>query len=106
MTSPLKEFLVERSDPPSGQNLTDAEWWAYAVEQTEEVKHPVGTCAMLPRASGGVVDPRLRVYGVNGLRVIDASVFPKEIAAHLEATVYAVAEKAAVLMKEDFQSRI
>lgn len=51
------------------------------------------TAAMLPRHLGGVVDPELRVYGVHGLRVIDASIMPMLPAAHLQATVYGIAEK-------------
>ena len=55
--------------------------------------HMCCTAAMGKRADGGVVDPDLKVYGVQGLRVVDASVFPLIPAAHLQATVYAVAEK-------------
>jgi len=55
--------------------------------------HHAGTAAMLPRDLGGVVDPELKVYGVQGLRVVDASVMPMIPATHLQATVYAIAEK-------------
>lgn len=55
--------------------------------------HPSGTCAMLPLAQGGVLDSHLRVWGTENLRVVDASVFPMIPAAHLQAVVYAVAEK-------------
>ena len=55
--------------------------------------HPSGTCAMLPVEKGGVVDPALRVYGTQNLRVADASIFPLIPAAHLQAAIYAVAEK-------------
>lgn len=61
--------------------------------------HPSGTCAMLPREQGGVVDGRLRVYGTTNLRVVDASIFPIEPLGHLQSTVYAVAERAADLIK-------
>lgn len=55
--------------------------------------HPSGTCAMLPLAKGGVVDPHLRVWGTENLRIVDASIFPLVPAAHLQAVVYGVAEK-------------
>lgn len=52
----------------------------------------------------GVVDERLRVYGVRGLRVIDASIMPTQIGAHPQATVYAIAEKGAAMIREDWNS--
>jgi choline dehydrogenase-like flavoprotein len=64
--------------------------------------HSSCSCAMGRREWGGVVDSRLRVYGVQGLRVVDASVFPLIPAAHLSASVYAVAERAADLIKEEW----
>ena len=56
---------------------------------------------MLPRDMGGVVDSRLTVYGTRNLRVVDSSVFPVIPGGHLMAVVYGVAERAAVLVKED-----
>lgn len=64
--------------------------------------HPCGTCAMLPLHQGGVVDSRLRVYGVDGLRVVDASIFPMIPRGNIQSSVYAVAERAADLIKEDW----
>ncbi|MCJ1477632.1 hypothetical protein MMC13_006305 [Lambiella insularis] len=61
--------------------------------------HPSGTLAMLPLEMGGVVDSQLLVYGTENLRVVDASIFPLVPAAHLQAVVYAVAEKAADIIK-------
>ena len=61
--------------------------------------HYSGTCAMLPLDLGGVVDPDLVVYGTTNLRVVDTSVFPVIPSAHLQAVAYAVAEKAADLIK-------
>ncbi|KAM0424323.1 hypothetical protein ACHAPT_010469 [Fusarium lateritium] len=61
--------------------------------------HPAGSCMMGRREEGGVVDAELRVYGVDRLRVVDASVMPLLPAAHTMATVYAVAEKAVDIIK-------
>lgn len=63
--------------------------------------HPLGTCAMLPAARGGVVDSRLKVYGTNNLRVVDASVFPLMVQSNLQTLVYAVAERAAEWIQQD-----
>ena len=62
--------------------------------------HPCGTCAMLPMEKGGVVDERLKVYGVENLRVVDASVFPMIPRGNIQSSVYAVAERAADLIKD------
>lgn len=61
--------------------------------------HWTSSCAMLPRDKGGVVDSELRVYGARGLRVVDASIFPLITRANTMATVYAVAERAAEIIK-------
>ncbi|KIK62555.1 hypothetical protein GYMLUDRAFT_242709 [Collybiopsis luxurians FD-317 M1] len=62
--------------------------------------HPVGTAAMSAKdADYGVVDPDLRVKGVEGLRIIDSSVFPFVTSAHTQAPTYAIAERAAELVK-------
>ena len=60
--------------------------------------HPCCTAHMAPRSLGGVVDPELRVYGIKGPRVVDASVMPMIPSCHLQSTVYAVAEKAADIL--------
>jgi choline dehydrogenase-like flavoprotein len=63
--------------------------------------HPCGTCSMTPENDGGVVDPRLRVYGTANVRVVDASVFPIIPRGNIISTVYAVAEKGADLILQD-----
>lgn len=55
---------------------------------------------MLPRERGGVVDPNLHVYGVERLRIVDASVIPLATRGNSQTTVYAVAERAADLIKK------
>lgn len=63
--------------------------------------HPCGTCSMLPEKDGGVVDPRLRVYGTANVRVVDASIFPIIPRGNIISTVYAVAEKSADIILQD-----
>jgi choline dehydrogenase-like flavoprotein len=62
--------------------------------------HPCSTCSMLPEDDGGVVDTNLIVYGTGNLRVIDASIIPLHISAHLMATTYGIAEKGADIIKQ------
>ncbi|KAK2606237.1 hypothetical protein QQS21_003408 [Conoideocrella luteorostrata] len=66
--------------------------------------HPTSTCAMMPREKGGVVDSRLRVWGTRGLRVIDASVIPIITRGNTQSSVYAIAERAADLLKPDLRA--
>lgn len=75
-------------------------------EQMISNYHPAGSCMMAPREKGGVVDERLRVHGVRGLRVVDASVFPVVPRGNIITTVYATAEKAADLIKENWRVRV
>lgn len=60
--------------------------------------HGTGTTSMLPLSLGGVVDTHLRVYGTKNLRVVDAGLIPLVPAAHLQAAVYAIAEKVCLLL--------
>lgn len=57
--------------------------------------HSLGTCKMLPREKGGVVDASLGVYGVQGLKIADLSVVPRNVAANTNHTALTVGEKAA-----------
>ena len=57
---------------------------------------------MLPREKGGVVDADLKVYGTENVRGIDASSIPFQVCGHLTSTVYAVAEKAADIIKKKY----
>ncbi len=103
---PLQSIISRRVLPPAdgepGAPTSDEEWSAFARQTTVTDWHPVGTCAMLPEKAGGVVDARLRVYGVKGLRVVDASIIPTHISSHLQATVFAIGEKGAALVQEDY----
>jgi len=70
-------------------------------ERASTVFHPVGTCRMGPDPATSVVDARLRVHGVAGLRVVDASVFPAITSGNTSAPVLMVAERGADLVLED-----
>ncbi|KAK6000419.1 hypothetical protein QM012_003665 [Aureobasidium pullulans] len=70
---------------------------------TSSWQHPSSTTAMMKREWGGVVDAELRVYGTKGLRIVDAGIFPMVVAGHSSSSVYAVAEKAADIIKAGWQ---
>jgi choline dehydrogenase-like flavoprotein len=100
-TEPLKSLLKPggRRNPGAPESLKDVDdAKAYLRKTAVGAYHPCGTCAMMPKDLGGVVDDRLRVYGCTNLRVCDASVFPFIPRANPQATVYAVAERAADLI--------
>jgi choline dehydrogenase len=77
---------------------SDAEAEAFVREQAETLYHPVGTCRM-GQDELAVVDPELRVHGLDGLRVVDASVMPAIVRGHTNATTLMIAEKAADLIR-------
>lgn len=79
--------------------LSDAELADVVRDRVETLYHPMGTCAMGP---GGVVDSTLRVHGAQGLRVCDASVFPKLVSGHPTGAVIATAEKLADVIKAQY----
>jgi choline dehydrogenase-like flavoprotein len=99
-TKPLSGFVQKRVWPPEDVPDNDLKNWL--IDNTITDWHPVGTCAMGgdEGIKAGVVDEQLRVYGINGLRVIDASIMPLQISAHLQATVYAIAEKGSHMILE------
>jgi len=83
-----------------GANVTsDADIDAYVKNSASTLWHPAGSCRLAKREIGGVVDGELKVYGIDGLRVVDASVFPMLPATHTMTTVYAIAERAADIIK-------
>jgi choline dehydrogenase-like flavoprotein len=57
---------------------------------------------MMPKKDGGVVSPELKVYGVDGLRVVDASIMPALVSGHIQSAVYGIAERAAQIMSEEW----
>ncbi|KAF9257052.1 aryl-alcohol-oxidase from pleurotus Eryingii [Marasmius fiardii PR-910] len=89
---------------PFFNDTTEAEIEVMIRATTSSIFHPVGTVAMSARnADYGVVDPDMKVKGVSGLRVIDASVFPYIPAAHTQVPVYILAERGSQLIQDSWQ---
>ncbi|EDW75339.2 uncharacterized protein Dwil_GK19743, partial [Drosophila willistoni] len=85
---------------------SDAYWACCIKEFTFTIYHPAGTCRMGPSWDvTAVVDPRLRVYGVSGVRVVDASIMPTIVNGNPNAPVIAIGEKASDMIKEDWGAR-
>jgi len=95
---PLAKYIDEPWDPASINPSTD-EILATISRLGQTLYHPVATCAM-GTIEGSVVDPELKVHGVEGLRVADASVMPRVPRGNTNAPTIMVGEKAADLIKE------
>ncbi|KAM3430313.1 hypothetical protein NHJ13734_007804 [Beauveria thailandica] len=87
--------------PPLGLNATDSEYLDWFKDTASGASHWIGSTAMLPRALGGVVDSRLRVYGTRNIHVVDAGILPFQLTSHTMSTLYAVAQRAAQIIVED-----
>ncbi|MET0912391.1 MAG: GMC oxidoreductase, partial [Acidimicrobiales bacterium] len=95
-TDALAPFVAEPIEAPAGDD--DAAIEAFLAEQAETLYHPVGTCGMGADAES-VVDPELRVRGIERLRVADASVMPRINRGHTHAPAVMIGERAADLVR-------
>ncbi|CAZ79441.1 unnamed protein product [Tuber melanosporum] len=93
LTSGKIESLVYTKE----DNRAIEEW---VRENVATTWHSMGTCAMKPREQGGVVDSKLNVYGVEGLKLADLSICPGNVGANTYSTALLVGEKAAILVGE------
>ncbi len=98
-TAPLKGYVIDEF-LPGPRVQSDADWLAFCREVGDTVYHPTSTCRMGEDARA-VVDARLRVRGLAGLRVIDASIMPSVVSGNTNAAVFAIAERGANLVRED-----
>jgi choline dehydrogenase len=99
-------FRLDRTPPPACSHLqfgTDDYWVCAAIQTTHSNFHPVGTCKMGPPSDpDAVVDPQLRVYGIESLRVIDSSIMPLVTSGNTNAPSIMIGEKGADLVKQSY----
>jgi len=99
-TAPLAE-IIDAELGTTAADTTDAGLLQEFRRRASTCFHPVGTCGMGPDPAVAVVDARLRVHGLSGLRVVDASIFPTLTSGNTNAPTIMVAEKAAALIAEE-----
>jgi choline dehydrogenase len=99
-TRPLADIITEELIPGTAVEGDDALLDDFRA-RADTVYHPTSTCMMGPDAATSVVDARLRLHGVKGLRVVDASIFPTITSGNTNAPTVMVAEKGAAMILED-----
>jgi choline dehydrogenase len=95
----MAPYTVEET-VPGPDVVSEAQFAEFARNAGTNVFHPVGTCKMGTDPMA-VVDPRLRVHGIAGLRVIDASIMPAVTTGNTNAPTIMIGEKGAQMIKED-----
>ncbi|SIT56678.1 Alcohol dehydrogenase (acceptor) [Mesorhizobium prunaredense] len=98
---PAMAEIIEEEVLPGPSITSDADLIQDFRKRSGTVYHPVSTCRMGPDAAAAVVDARLRVHGLAGLRVIDASIFPDNITGNTNAAAIMTGWKGAKLVLED-----
>lgn len=102
-SSPFLQSLGAVEVRPGARVQSDEDIHAYIREAvTMSFMHPCCTAAMMPKEKGGVVGPNLKVYGLPGLRVVDLSIMPLLVGSHTSSTAYAVGEKGAAIIVEEY----
>lgn len=104
MQAPALKAITVEEVSPAGEVNDDASMLEFFRKNAGSIYHLCGSCAMGPDPETAVVDSRLRVYGVTGLRVIDASIFPNITSGNINAPVMMVAEKGADIILQDQSS--
>jgi len=101
--------FASENDTPVAADAPDIVYSAedeHAIEEYIRIRvqtcgHSLGTCSMQPRVNGGVVDSKLNVYGIEGLKVADMSIAPGNVASNTYSSALVIGEKAAVIIAEE-----
>ncbi len=101
--APAIAAIIEREISPGADIRTDEGYLEHIRNTAWTVFHPCSTCRIGHNRQDSVVDPRLRVHGVEGLRVVDASVFPNVTSGNINAPVIMVAERASDIILEELR---
>lgn len=101
--APALAAITELEIVPGKHARSDAELIADIRDRSGTVFHPAGTCGMGVDRRQNVVNPRLQAYGLRGLRIVDASIFPTLTSGNINAPTIMVAEKAADMILQDQQ---
>jgi choline dehydrogenase len=103
--TPALSAIIDEELQPGTAVASDSDFADDARKRAGTVFHPCGTCIMGPDPARSVVDPRLRVHGLEALRVIDASIFPNVTSGNTNAPAIMVGEKGSDLVLEDAPGR-
>jgi|TARA_B110000967_G_scaffold174699_1_gene187019 choline dehydrogenase len=103
-SAPALQSVIETELTPGADIKSDAEIAKYIRQKAWSVFHPCSTCRMGSNPKMAVVDPSLRVFGVDGLRVVDASIFPTIPTGNINAPSIMVGERASEIILQDAKS--
>ena len=106
MRAPALQGITVQEITPGLEVNDEAGMLKYFREQSGSIYHLCGSCAMGSDARTSVVNDRLKVHGIDGLRVVDASIFPNITSGNINAATMMVAEKGAEMILEDAQARV
>lgn len=101
--TPTMARLIKRARQPDPAILEDGEMLQDFRQKASTVYHPTSTCRMGADAESAVLDSRLRVHGIGGLRVVDASAFPSITSGNTNAPTIMLAQKGSDLILEDIE---
>jgi len=97
--APMDQFRGAELSPGEACQ-SDEDWLQFARDNGQTIYHASGTCRM-GADDASVVDPSLKVHGLHGLRVVDASIMPTIVSGNTQAAVFMIAEKGADLILRD-----